>query len=64
MQEIVVNNVVVRQTHKQRAPIPDNDLTSQRELPGHHDRPSVISEYREFVQRHSGELPWNARPRT
>jgi type I restriction enzyme M protein len=63
-QEIIVNNVVIRQTHKQRARLLDDDLMSLREWPKHHDRPSVITEYRRFVQRHEGELPWNTGTRT
>ncbi|MFD6287155.1 restriction endonuclease subunit M [Streptomyces sp. NPDC060205] len=56
--EIVVHGVAIPRQIKRRVLIRDNDLMSLRERPPYHDRPSVITEYRAFVEKHADELPW------
>lgn len=56
--EIVVKNVLVERRIKRRDFIIDNDLMSLRDRTKRHDRPSVITEYHAFLERHGHELPW------
>ncbi|MFI9201789.1 class I SAM-dependent DNA methyltransferase [Streptomyces sp. NPDC053048] len=56
--EIVVKNVAVERRIKRRDFIIDNDLMSLRDRSERHDRPSVITEYHAFLDKHRNELPW------
>ncbi|MFJ2578450.1 class I SAM-dependent DNA methyltransferase [Kitasatospora aureofaciens] len=56
--EIVVHGVAIPRTLKRRALLRDDDLMSLRDRPDHHDLPSVITEYRAFVERYEDEFPW------
>ncbi|MET7796697.1 methylation-associated defense system DNA methyltransferase MAD2 [Streptomyces decoyicus] len=56
--EIVVKNVLVERRIKRRDFIIDNDLMSLRDRTERHNRPSVITEYHAFLERHGHELPW------